>query len=36
MTDVGQIYWQRPKDRGTADRVRVEVLDMLVSLPREQ
>ena len=36
MTDVGQIHWQRPKDRGVADRVRVEVLDMLVSLPREQ
>ncbi|MGB2823183.1 MAG: hypothetical protein WBF17_19520, partial [Phycisphaerae bacterium] len=33
MTDPGQINWSRPKDRGTADRVRVEILEALTNLP---
>ncbi len=33
MTDPGQIHWTRPKDRGLADRVRVEVLEALTKLP---
>jgi len=32
MTDVGQINWPRDKDRSIADRVRVEVLEMLSKL----
>ena len=32
MTDAGQIRWDRPKDRGVADRVRVEVLEALAGL----
>jgi tRNA-dihydrouridine synthase len=28
--------WDQPKDRGVADRVRGEILDMLESLPAER
>jgi len=32
MTERDKIKWEEPKDRSVADRVRVEVLDMLVRL----
>jgi hypothetical protein len=35
MTDAGQIHWNRPKDRGTADRVRIEVLETLADLAQQ-
>jgi len=33
MTDPAQIHWTRPKDRTTADRVRIEILEALTNLP---
>ncbi len=32
MTDVAMINWPKDKDRGVADRVRIEVLEMLTRL----
>ena len=32
MTDPAQIHWSQPKDRGTADQVRIEVLQALAGL----
>jgi len=32
MTGVAKINWPQPKDRGTADKVRIEILEMLTCL----